>query len=270
MKMTKRIVGTLCILLGVVFGVVPFMIFIKNDQSEKAFQALGGGAVPLVLGIWLWQNPRKKGSAPTQGSEHTANDLDEGKTNLESSPKSDLRTGTPWAIVVPMMIPTILLAILCIKQGREIEGMSGKIDNVMANNLGAQKNFEKALDDTKAKMDRMDKSNEKRFESMIVSISRAQNEFAGKLLTEQERFNQKLKELGMLSGDVEHVIEVDGKGMIIIRGRLNAQKLSTLLSYITGSEGRFEIYVNKSGYVHFTKAIERNVEQKIRELFAVR
>jgi hypothetical protein len=62
MLIFKRLLGSLLILLGLAVGVLPFILHIMNDRSDPAFRALGTGAAPIVIGVWLWQRPKRKDS----------------------------------------------------------------------------------------------------------------------------------------------------------------------------------------------------------------
>jgi hypothetical protein len=55
----KRVFGSICVLWGLVTGLLPGLVLLKEDAS-RAFPSLGLGMLIITLGVWLWQQPKKK------------------------------------------------------------------------------------------------------------------------------------------------------------------------------------------------------------------
>lgn len=62
MLILKRLIGSVLVLFGIVIGVLPFIQHVMNDRNDSAFRALGTGAAPIAIGVWLWQRPKRKAS----------------------------------------------------------------------------------------------------------------------------------------------------------------------------------------------------------------
>jgi hypothetical protein len=55
MIIVKRIIGSMLIMLGLLVGILPFVLHLRNDSNDAAFKALGTGMAPIAIGVWLWQ-----------------------------------------------------------------------------------------------------------------------------------------------------------------------------------------------------------------------
>lgn len=59
MIIAKRVIGSLLIIVGLLLGILPFILHLSNDRNDPAFKALGTGMAPIAIGVWLWQRRKE-------------------------------------------------------------------------------------------------------------------------------------------------------------------------------------------------------------------
>jgi len=174
--------------------------------------------------------------------------------------ESGFKLSALYVVIITALIVVVPFAVISRKNAQ-------KADAMVAKHVSALEEAGKTLKNTEAAMAELNKVNRERYYKFETSLKDAQEKYQGSLQYAQNHFDYKLKEFAMLTRGMQHIVEINGKGMSIFRGLSETKIQQALGEAISENRDKFFLYVTKSGYVHIEGKADRTVERKIREVF---
>lgn len=200
-------------------------------------------------------------SPDTASAELTFSEKVSGERNAAPpAAESGFKISAVYVVIITALIVVVPFAVISRNNAK-------KADAMVAKHISALEEAEKTLKNTQAAMTELNKVNRERYQKFETSLKDSQEKYQGSLQYAQNHFDQKLKEFAMLTRGMQHIAEIDGKGMSIIRGISDAKIRQALGEAISENHNKFSLYVTKSGYVHIEGKVDGMVERKIRETF---